>query len=85
MGAIKLASEASKIWNNFSEDEKKKYVDQSVNDKARYERQMQEFKSQGFYINEDGVKSTEFAKWADDVVLPKPAKSAYSLYFIKNI
>lgn len=51
----------------MSVDQKKTFYDFHDADVNRYEKQMKEWKQKGFYLLDDGTKSTEFA-------LPKKKK-----------
>ena len=62
---LKLA-ETSKLigeqWRNLSDDEKEKYSQIVVKDKHRYEQQVQDLLTKGFFIMQDGSKSSEHQK-----------------------
>ena len=52
-------SKAGINWNEMTDDEKKNYNDQHDADKNRYEKQLAEWKAKGYYLLEDGMKSSE--------------------------
>ena len=67
--SIKMTAASSKLaeqWRNFDEKDKKVWEKKTQTDKKRYEKQMADLMSKGFYIMEDGQKSSEFK-----VELPK--------------
>ena len=58
------------------------------NDQERYEKQLKEFESKGFFTNEDGTKALETdpkKKYGKNVVLPKKPKNVYSIFVAKNL
>ena len=62
----KAAGEVSKIiakeWNSMTPEAKKKYEDMRDEDKERHEVQMEEMKLKGFFIMDDGSKSSDHQK-----------------------
>ena len=54
-------SKAGSNWNAMTDDEKKKYNELHDADKNRYEKQLTEWKAKGYYLMEDGMKSSELA------------------------
>lgn len=46
-------------WNKMSEKQKSPYYLQAENDQVRYQKEMNELMTKGFFINQDGVKSTD--------------------------
>lgn len=50
---------AGQKWNEMTPAEKQTYDDLSAKDKSRYEKQLKSFETNGFYILEDGSKSTD--------------------------
>ena len=58
-------------------------------DQKRYEKQLADLEKKGFFMTEDGVKSTDLPvdarkKWGKDVVEPKRPMSAYNAFQGKN-
>jgi len=62
----KKASEISKIiakeWNSMTPEAKKKYEDLRDEDKERHEVQMEEMRLKGYFIMDDGSKSSDHVK-----------------------
>ena len=52
---------ASEMWNKADEETKKSFLEKSATDKSRYHQQMDEFKEKGYFITEQGIKSTDSA------------------------
>lgn len=57
-----LMSKKIEAWNALSESEKKPYLKMHEDDKKRYEREVNQLLKHGYFINADGVKSTEVPK-----------------------
>lgn len=55
---------AGQQWSSMTDKEKKKYLDMQAKDVSRYEKQMAEMNKKGFFIMEDGSKSTDHTKKA---------------------
>ena len=49
-------------WNNLSDQDKQPFLNQSNQDRERYEKEMKEMVKYGYFIDTNGVKSTEIAK-----------------------
>lgn len=45
----------------MTDKQKKPYFDASNKDKTRYEREMNQLEQKGYFVNKDGVKSTDLA------------------------
>lgn len=52
-------SRAGEIWNTMKDDEKKKFNDLHDKDVKRQEKQLKELKDKGYFILDDGTKSTD--------------------------
>ena len=50
---------AGKKWGQMSDAEKRPYLEKHEQDKARQEKQQQTFEKKGYFILEDGSKSTD--------------------------
>ena len=69
----------------MTDDQKKPFVDLNEKDIKRYDKQLADLEKKGFFMTEDGVKSTDLPvdvkkKWGKDVVQPKRAMSAYNAF-----
>jgi hypothetical protein len=51
---------AGEIWNKMMDKEKKKYGDMVAKDQNRYYKQLAELNKKGFFILEDGTKSSDY-------------------------
>jgi len=56
--AAEVSKRLGANWNALDETQKQKYIDLNKKDKERYERELSELRSKGFFTNQDGVKST---------------------------
>jgi hypothetical protein len=56
------AVKISELWKTLSDAEKTKYFKLSADDKLRYQNEMQQLLTQGYFVNEDGIKSTDQKK-----------------------
>lgn len=85
--AFKMSGE---IWKSMSDKEKAKYVALQKKDEERYQKQLRDFDSKGFFILDDGRKSIDVkqspkSKYGPDVVLPKKPLSSYICYTTDNV
>ena len=75
------------VWNNLSTDEKAIYENKHAKDAERYNQQLQDLDKNGFFLMDDGTKSSDHksnlkkkrgAKKGDkeDKKIEKPAKKA---------
>lgn len=53
---------AGELWNQMSDKEKKKYNDMNSKDQVRYDKQLAELSKKGYFMMEDGSKSSEHTK-----------------------
>jgi hypothetical protein len=52
-------SRAGELWNTMKDEDKKKYNDLHDKDVKRHEKQVKELKEKGYFILDDGTKSTD--------------------------
>lgn len=57
--AMKFKLEA---WENLTEEEKKSYEENSAQDKLRYEKEVDQLRTYGYFIDQTGKKSTDLKK-----------------------
>lgn len=50
---------AGQEWKALTDDEKKEYDKYIEEDRKRYDKEMEQLRTKGYFINSDGVKSTE--------------------------
>jgi len=50
---------AGEIWSKLSEKEKKPYEDKHAKDEIRYQKQMDDLMKKGFFLLDDGTKSSD--------------------------
>jgi hypothetical protein len=50
------------MWSKLSEKSKKPYDDMATKDHSRYEKEVDQLRTKGYFINIDGVKSTDKKK-----------------------
>ena len=86
--AFKKAGES---WKEMTEKEKEPWEKQQAVHQARYAGQVKELEEKGYFMTEDGVKSTDVEitdprkKYGKNVLLPKRALSAYFFFTGQNI
>jgi len=78
-------SRSAELWKALDDAKKAPYEKKAKEDEERYQKQMKELETKGFFTNTDGVKSSEMEcdakkKYGKDIVMPKKVMSAY-LYF----
>lgn len=74
-------------WSKMTDKERTPYMKQAEKDLRRHERERKQFEKKGFFVNEDGVKSTELAmlkrSFKPYVTTPKHLRTPYC-FFIKQ-
>ena len=81
-----VAKKCGEMWKALSDAEKEPYTKLWKADIKRYESQMKEFESKGFYTNSDGKKAIETdpkKRFGNDVVMPRRPVSSYT-WFVKT-
>ena len=85
-------TEISKIvgeqWSKLNDNEKTKWTNLSQKDKVRHDKELSQLHAKGYFVNSDGVKSTEIVqkkfKYPDGTVMPKRTSQAYQIYVKEN-
>jgi len=72
--AAQTIKKIAEKWRGLTDKQKKKYEALSQKDKARYDDQMAQLKKDGYFMTEDGTKSTDLPYKA-----PKQRKAKKSL------
>jgi hypothetical protein len=54
-----IMTAAGKKWNELDEKQRKKYVAMNEEDKQRQAKQLADLKSKGYFVLDDGSKSTD--------------------------
>ena len=62
MSPIDIMKKQNDIWNIMTEADKKPYVLVSIQDQARFDQEVMQLRTNGFFISRDGVKSTDMTK-----------------------
>jgi hypothetical protein len=74
-------------WKTLADAKKQKYVKLGDKDKTRFEKENAELKEKGYFVNSDGVKSTdiklELKDFPKDTVMPKRVPFPVSFYLKK--
>ena len=91
-------TKAAEVWKALTDKQKTKYNKLAEDDKLRYDNQMKQFESKGWFILADGSKSNSAAnmakanegksmkkKFGDDVLLPKKPSTSYLIYTAQNV
>ena len=83
-------AKSAEIWKTLSNEDKKPHQEKSKADEERYKRQLKELEDNGFFLTEDGTKSTDLhvdpkKKYGIDCVVPKKPLSAYLFYTTENV
>lgn len=81
---------SAEIWKTLSENQKKPYSDKAKQDESRYQAQLKELETKGFFMTADGQKSTDLfvdpkKKYGSSCMLPKKPLSAYLFYTTENV
>jgi len=88
MGHLDRMKALGPIWKELPEKQRLKYTKLADDDKVRFERETKEFADNGFYVNTDGVKSTdlkvELKNFPKETVLPKKSLSAYFHFSVET-
>ena len=79
-------------WREMNEEARKPYDKLNEEDKARYQRQLKEVESKGYFTKADGTECHEVTnakkkggKFSEETVLPKRPCSNYLFFTAKNI
>lgn len=59
MPSTEVSKKVGENWSKMTMKEKVKYNEMADEDKVRHQKQMEELMSKGFFVNEEGVKSTD--------------------------
>lgn len=83
-------TQSAAIWKILSDEDKKPFVAKSEADNQRYQKQLKDLEANGFFMTEDGQKSTDLyidpkKKYGERCVVPKKPLSAYLFYTTKNV
>ena len=82
-----IAKVTGERWKTLTDAKKEKYAKLAEQDKARHEKEITQLREKGYFINSEGVKSTdikpEIKDFPKDTVMPKGIKSAYNCYMKK--
>lgn len=83
-------AKSAEIWKTLSDADKAPYQGKSKADEERYKKQLKELEDNGFFLTEDGKKSTDLhvdpkKKYGNDCVVPKKPLSAYLFYTTENV
>ena len=57
-----LSKKKGELWAGMSDEEKQPYYTLAERDVERYDREVLELRTQGWFTNEDGVKSTDLKR-----------------------
>lgn len=83
-----ISKQIGEQWNQLEDSEKTKWVNLSIKDKARHDKELNQLQTKGFFVNSDGVKSTDIVqkkfKYPEGTVMPKRPSAAYQLYVKDN-
>ena len=76
-------------WHGLTDELKQPFRDRSKIDFQRYQRQIKEFNSNGFFSNDDGsnafiTEKNPKRKYGPDVMLPNYPKCAYAFFLKQN-
>ena len=83
-------AKSAEIWKGMDDEQKGPYLAKAKLDDDRYRRQLSELSENGFFVTEDGTKSTDLyvdakKKYGEDCVVPKKPLSAYLYYTSQNV
>ena len=57
-----IVGKLGELWNGMSDKEKKLYETESAKDHQRHSREVEQLRTIGYFVNKDGIKSTELKK-----------------------
>lgn len=75
MNVIEITKKSSQDWKNLTYEQRSKYEKLSVVDQQRYNKQLDDLRKNGFFTNEDGVKSTDMVFKPKKTPVRKPKRS----------
>ena len=70
--------QAGQKWATMSDKEKEKYLNMAAKEKKRYDGQVEEMQKKGFFLMEDGSKSTDEKNAPKSKVRRTASKSPHS-------
>ena len=59
LSVAEAAKKVAELWKGMSEADKKPYTDKAAKDKARFDKELKELSSKGFFKLPDGRKSSD--------------------------
>ena len=86
-GIKEVARGNSAAWKALSREDRKPYNEMVSKDRKRYEKELKQLEELGYFINQDGVKSTDLdikgkkRDFPQGTVIPKKVRSSYLYYF----
>lgn len=78
-----LAKQIGEEWQNLTEAQKKPFDALAKKDAVRYEKEMKQLETHGYFVNKDGVKSTDLLKngkvreYPEGSLMPKKPQAGY--------
>ena len=86
MKITEVAYQLGQLWKNMAPEEKLEYINQSEQDRKRYERELQECGSLGEYENSllRANRGTKLRRKGDSIPKPKRVRTPYS-FFLKSV
>ena len=57
-----ILKQCGESWTLLTDEEKEKYVKMADKDKVRHEREIEQQHELGYFVNSEGIKSTDSAK-----------------------
>jgi hypothetical protein len=83
-------TKSAEIWKSLTDEAKQPFIKKNKQDEERYKRQLAELEQNGFFMTEDGQKSTDLyvdpkKKYGESCVVPKKPLSAYLFYTTENV
>lgn len=59
---LDVSSKISELWSNMDDKQRRPFVAMSEKDRERYDAQIKELLTKGYFVNEQGVKSSDLKK-----------------------
>ena len=83
-------TQSAAIWKILSEEDKYPFVEKSMADQQRYQKQLEDLETKGYFMTVDGKKSTDLyvdpkKKYGPRCVVPKKPLTAYMCFASKNV
>lgn len=77
---MEASTQVSKLWTALTDADRKPFTDKTEADKERYNRELGDLNSKGYFLLPDGRKSSDVRVPREGEPMPKTTLSAYMYY-----